>query len=285
MIVLAESGSTKTQWYLLEDGTAQALPETPGINPFLQSPDSIFEILRGAFDEAIIPSVQHVVYYGTGCSIPENYRRMEQVFQRIFPAASSEIYHDLMGAARGLSGDEPGLIGILGTGSNIAYYNGQTIDSPNINMGFILGDEGSGAHLGRLLLRAYILKDLPEELHQAFQKRYSLDRDQIMAQIYHQAYPNRFMASFAPFVKDHQGHAFCQKLIRKNFDRFFAHYAQKMPGFGQLPVHFTGSIAYHFQAFLQEVAQAWVSPLGNIVQSPVENLVSYHQKRLNSSKS
>lgn len=284
MIILAESGSTKTQWYLLGEAPAQALPETSGINPFLQSPESILEILKEAFDGELARSVQHVIYYGTGCSIPENYRRMEQVFQLVFPAASCEIHHDLMGAARGLSGDEAGLIGILGTGSNIAYFDGHTIDSPNINMGFILGDEGSGAHLGRLLLRAFILQDLPEELGLAFQAKYTLNRDQIMAHIYHEPYPNRFMASFAPFVKENQEDPFCQALILKNFDHFFKHYANKMPKFGEQPIHFTGSIAYHFAPFLAKVAQSWASPLGNIVQSPVERLVNYHQERSNYNK-
>ena len=271
--IIADSGSTKTSWLLTDEEGQRSTFETPGINPVRDSEDFICDILTS------LPQapVSHLYFYGAGC-IPPFSDALKALLQRRFPQARIVVDSDLMGAAIALCGNQEGIACILGTGSNSCLYDGERIVANVSPLGYILGDEGSGAVLGRRLVGDVLKRQLPETLRQAFEKEYQLTAADIIQRVYRSPLPNRFLASFAPFLSRHRYEPAVQALLEEEFARFFRRNvcAYRRP---DLPVHFAGSIARHFQTEVFAAARSLGLQPGRVEAAPMEALVRYHLDR------
>lgn len=275
MILLADSGSTKTDWALARNGSLVKQITTEGINPFFQTEEEISRIVHERLMPALDGAMPHEVhFYGAGCAFPEKNRLVEQAITRHLPVPV-EIGSDLLGAARSLCGRRPGIACIMGTGSNSCYYDGQTIAANVSPLGYVLGDEGSGAVLGRLLVGDCLKNQLPAPLKEAFFKRFDLTPQLILERVYKQPFPNRFLASLSPFLIEHIDEPCIHRLVLNSFKSFFTRNVMQYD-YREVKVHFTGSIAYYYREVLDEAARALQIELGHIVRSPLEGLVTYH---------
>jgi N-acetylglucosamine kinase-like BadF-type ATPase len=277
-ILIADSGSTKTHWRLLAAGAAHDY-HTQGINPYYQSEESILQTLR----QELLPQIgdrnlDEIYFYGAGCSLPDKQSIVNQALQSIWPNSQLTISHDMLAAARATCLREAGIACILGTGANTCYYDGQDIALQVENFGFWLGDEGSGGHIGKVLLQAFLHRQMPEPLQKAFAEAFpALDTAYILEKAYRQPFPNRFFASFAPFIVQHLEIPFCRNLVAQSFRDFLCLYVTQIPQHHCLPIHFVGSVASVFEAILQEVLAEAKMKAGFIFKSPMERLTLYHQ--------
>lgn len=276
MILIADSGSTKTDWAL---SGANTLFTTQGINPFHQDESTILRILQ----EELLPQlgeahVERIFFYGAGCN-EALAPRMEKMLKEAFPSAETFAASDLLGAARALCGREAGIAAILGTGSNTCFFNGKEIAQNVPPLGYVLGDEGSGATLGKRFLNALYKGFLSPTTRQCFEEDMKMDYQQVIERIYRQPLANRFLASLAPFIKQHmQEDEALKNVVRENFRDFFERNISQYPH--HLPVNAVGSIAHHFQDDLREVAKEKGRTIGNILQKPIDGLVRHHTDEL-----
>lgn len=280
MILIADSGSSKTDWRILtQDGNIQQA-QTIGFNPFYQSSQQLDTDIREVLLPQIGGDVSSIYYYGAGCSTEANRKVIRGVLQKYFDAAHIEVWHDLLAAARSLCGETPGIACIIGTGVNSCYYDGEKIVENVSSLGYILGDEGSGSHLGRQLVADYMRKDLPQEIWDRFLKRYDLNRDQILEKVYQGEMPGRFLASFSKFIFQNIKHPYCHRLVHDSFKLFFEKNVMKYDGYDKVPIHFTGSVAFYFNNILRQVAGDLSITIGNVVESPIAGLTLFHQKSI-----
>lgn len=275
MILIADSGSTKTDWCLVESGENILRFQTRGTNPFFQTEEEILEeietgLLPGL--KGVEPSSVH--FYGAGCAFPEKNEIIRRAVSRHLPVPV-EVGSDLLAAARALCGDRPGIACILGTGSNSCQYDGKEIVKNVSPLGFILGDEGSGAVLGKLLIGDVLKDQLPPALKELFLSQYELTPASIMDRVYRQPFPNRFLAGFSPFILEHLDEPAVWELVTRSFLAFFTRNVKQYDYF-DLPVHLAGSVAWHYQTVLKEIAFDLGIGLGTIIQSPMEGLIRYH---------
>src|SRR5665647_1869427 len=214
MILIADGGSTKTDWRLIKEGREYKQIQTSGFNPYLVGSDEIEEILWKELQPYIDnTSVSAVYYYGAGCSTPVKNMIVENAFEKIFPNARIHISHDLLAASHALCGDEEGIAAILGTGSNSCYYDGKDIKDGIFSLGYFFGDEGSGAYLGKQFLIAYLHNELPEEIDAKFREEYSLSNENILDGVYTKPAPSRFLASFSRFINENRDNPYIYNLI------------------------------------------------------------------------
>ncbi|MBR1732827.1 MAG: ATPase [Alloprevotella sp.] len=277
--MIADSGSTKTDWLLLTDAGEAASCATTGFNPFMMSEAEILNLLRTGLLPQLPQPPASIHFYGAGCR-DEAAQTVRRALQAAFalPAAACHVASDLLGAARALCGAEPGIACILGTGSNSCLYDGTAILGNVSPLGYVLGDEGSGAVLGRRLLGDFFKGQLPADVAVRFVEEYpDLTVSEAIRRVYREPFPNRFLASFAPFLGRHREYPALRQLVRSEFLRFFqrnvAQYARP-----DLPVHFTGSIAFFLQAELRVVASESGYRVGRIFRSPMEGLQRYHSE-------
>lgn len=276
MIILADSGSTKTDWCLLDGAKAERV-RTAGMNPYFQSEEEMAQTLQTQLLPAVTDAkaVEAVYFYGAGCASVAVNEKVARAIAHFFPV-SIEVQSDLMAAARALCGREAGIACIMGTGSNSCAYDGKQITAHVPPMGYILGDEGSGAVLGKLLVGDVVKHQLPASVEATFYQETGLSESAILEKVYRQPFPNRFLASLVPFLKTHIEVSAVQQLVERSFEAFFVrNIAAYQPKAGSA-VHFVGSIAYHFQAQLHRVAEAQGLRIGRIMQSPMEGLIQYH---------
>ena len=283
MILIADSGSTKTDWYIT--GVEQARQvQTAGMNPYMQTFDSMVHIIQDDLlkllgtsffekvetDEAPL----EVYFYGAGCTA-EKIPLVESALKTVFSNASIFVGSDLLGAARALCGDEKGIACILGTGSNSCLYDGCEIAENVSPLGFILGDEGSGAVLGKIFIGNCLKKQFADALCREFLGEYNLTVADIINKVYREPMPNRFLASFCPFIYKHRREPEIHQMLDEAFTAFFKRnvslYRKK-----ELPVNFVGSVAYFYQDELKQVASREGYHVGTILRSPIEGLLRFH---------
>jgi len=280
MLLIADSGSTKTDWRLLNAPEKKLV--TQGLNPYYLSQEKFITVLR----EELIPqmdsySVEEIYFYAAGVANAEKAHFAETAIQAAFPACKIvQAFSDLLGAARGLCGHEPGIACILGTGSNSCYYDGTQIVDNVPPCGFILGDEGSGAVMGRKLLSAFLKRDLPEELCVKLREEEGLSKDIILERIYREPFPNRFAAQYSRWILKHSQEPVIHKMITESFGEFFDRNVLKYSNAKTFPVHFTGSVAFYFESFLREAAQTREIQIGQIVPSPLNGMAAFHGKSI-----
>jgi len=276
MILIADSGSTKTNWCLSENGVILKTIFTKGINPFYQTEEEIIRDL----DISLVPflkgyQVDQVYFYGAGCSFPEKIALVSSAIGWHFKNVSIEVQSDLVGAARSLFAHNKGVACILGTGSNSCLYDGKQIVENVSPLGFILGDEGSGAVLGKTLISDALKNQLPVELKEKLLKTYELTPQLILENVYKKPFPNRFLAKLTPFLLENILEPSIRKIVYDSFDAFFVRNVMQYK-IENIQVGFVGSIAHYFQEILELVASRHGIAISQVVQNPMDGLVKYH---------
>ncbi|MDR1500554.1 MAG: ATPase [Tannerellaceae bacterium] len=276
MKLIADSGSTKTEWCVIDRGKQVRQVFTKGINPYFQTGEEI----RKEVEASLVPLIddlyiEEVWFYGAGCTSDEKKQIIEGALLSIKPS-SIKIDSDLTGAARALCRRQPGIACILGTGSNSCLYDGQAVAQNVSPLGYILGDEGSGAVLGKALASDCLKKQLPKPLADKFMERYGLTTAGILEHVYRQPFPNRYLASFSPFLIENISEPAIYELVYQSFRSFFVRNVMQYDGFEAYPVSFTGSIAFFFQSVLIRAARSLSVNIRNIEQTPMPGLIAYH---------
>jgi N-acetylglucosamine kinase-like BadF-type ATPase len=253
---------------------------TPAISPYFVSAEEMSQILKAKLLPKIgNAKIEGIYFYGTGLRDLDNAKSMKSTLKKLFPTASIEVNHDLMGAARALCGKEKGIACILGTGSNSCYYNGKKIEKNSPGLGYVLGDEGSGSYLGKKVIQYYLYKTFDEDLHNAFEKRFNETHDSILHNVYKMPLPNRYLASFAIFLAENRGHFMIENIIEDGLNDFFFTHLYKYKESWTKPIHFIGSIAFGFRDVLKELCNTYELELGKVLKTPMPGLIEYHQKK------
>ena len=278
MILIADSGSTKTDWRILQDGQPTQAISTLGFNPVLTNTAQITKELGKAFtNQPLNQTIHSVYYYGAGCWNKTTCAVVSNALAVIFPNAIIEVTNDLLGAAKAVCGKKAGIACILGTGANSCLYDGQTIIDNVPALGFIMGDEGSGAYLGKQLLKSYFYRELPKSLSEKLVKQQPISKKIMLEQVYQSKSGNRYLASFAKFIIQEQGHPFMHQLVADAFDNFIERQVKKYDGAANYPIHFIGSIAYFLKDILAERLEKHGLQIGNIIRQPIDGLVDFHK--------
>lgn len=277
-ILIADSGSTKADWLLAAaDGTILAEWNSQGINPFFQDKETISALLEKEVFPRVNDVPEAIYFYGAGCADEASGRPVAESLAERFPAARIEVASDLLAAARSLCQRQAGIACILGTGSNNCLYDGRRIAANIGSLGFWMGDEGSGGHLGRQLVVAYLHRELPDDLAAKFAAEHpDVNRMEILNRAYKQPFPNRYFAAYTRFAGANKSHPFIQDLLKTSFGVFLDKYVLKHTGAKTYPVSFTGSVAWHFQDELKAVLKQKGLIFGKIVQKPIGGLAVYH---------
>jgi len=275
-ILIADSGATKAEWCLVK-GKGKKTIFTDGISPYFLDTPAIVDLLQKQF----VPSmknanVDEIYYYGTGCANPNNAKIVKKALQKVFPGTKVNVNHDLMAAARAVCGDTKGIACILGTGSNSCYYDGKRIVKNSPGLGYILGDEGSGAYLGKRVLQYYLYNTFDEDLRARFDAAYVTNTVEILESVYKKPLANRYLAGFARFLADNRGHYMIENIIEDGLNDFFFNHLCKYRETWKLPVSFVGSIAFGFKDVLQELCNAYEFELGKVLKNPMSGLIEYH---------
>lgn len=282
MILIADSGSTKTDWRILQNNTVVGQIQTVGFNPYYQDTDSIANELKQTLLPYCQDDIHEVYFYGTGVTSTEKAdiieKALRQVFERLW---SVNIQSDVVGAAKAACGHHKGIACILGTGSNSCYFDGEKIAFQVPPLGFWLGDEGSGGHLGKSLVLSYLHKEIPTDLRQLFEEKYGvMDRLTILDNAYQKPFPNRYFASFSRFLHENLQHQFCHNLVANCFTQFFDKYILKYPMCSEAALNFVGSVGFYYENILREVASSKNLMVGNILEAPINGLVKYHSHHI-----
>ena len=278
MILLADSGSTKTDWRIIDQAGKIHQAKTVGLNPYHQSTDDITEILSRELMPQLAVPVEQVFFYGAGCANEAISQTVERALQTAFPSAEIHVHSDLLAAAHALCGHEPGIACILGTGANSCLYDGKQVVDNVPPLGYILGDEGSGTYIGKELLNRYLKRDLPDPLRSQFAKRCSVTTESVLDNVYRQPQPNRYLAGFAKFAFHHLKHPYVARLVYEGFRQFLEKNVGRYENYQQYKVHFTGSVAFYYSNILRQVANDEGIVIQNIVESPIAGLTLYHQR-------
>lgn len=279
MLVLADSGSTKTDWRIIKEGEIFLDYQTEGINPYLQAYDQIVRIARSPDAQAHSGAVMEVFFYGAGCSTPEKQEMVKSALIEVFPLAKIEVQSDMLGAAKGLCGYNPGIVCVLGTGSNACYYDGTEITVQSPSLGYLLGDEGSGVYIGKKILQEYLYGKLPQTLSKKFDAKYGLTKEVILDNLYSKYMPNRYMATFAEFVQDNHDHPYAFGLLYEAFYKFIDLHVLPIQGSDAIKVNFVGSIAFGYQDILKKVTAESGLSFGVVKRTPLQGLTAYHNHK------
>ncbi len=277
MILIADSGATKSDWVLLDENTGNQTFELVGLNPYYIDSVQIEKIIS----KELVPMIENekvekVFFYGAGCSTVYKSMVVEEAIEKPFKNAVIEVNSDLLGAARALFWNEEGIACILGTGSNSCYFDGNEIVKNVPSLGYFFGDEGSGAHMGKTFIKDYLLGNLPKEIDKAFRKEYNYTRENILDAIYNLPFPNRFLASFNSFYADNLSNKYIFELVTNSFREFFINQIVHYENYRDLPVSFVGSVAFYFEALLRQIAAEFDVKVHKVLRTPIDALARYH---------
>lgn len=276
MILVADSGSTKTDWRLVDGTFVVKSFRTVGINPFFHTSETIAEELSDMHEHLDISLVHEVYFYGAGCSTAENKEMVGSGLQTVLPDAKINVYHDLLGAARALFQNEDGIAGILGTGSNACLYRDGKVELVLGGQGYIIGDEGSGMHIGRKLIRDYMNYLTPQDVKVHFEAEFGLSRHEISQALYRKRFPNRFLASFSKYVGENIANPYMYDLVDDAMMKYVDRYISQFPDYKNLPFRVIGSVGYHFQDILAKHAERVGTRLDRVLKAPIDGLVAFH---------
>jgi N-acetylglucosamine kinase-like BadF-type ATPase len=281
MIAVVYSGSRHADWKLAEKGKIVSEFKTPGINPFFSDENHIVQLLDKSVELINNAEKIHWVYFfGAGASSKERQDIVTNALSSFFRFSKIVVDHDLKAAALAACGDEKGIIGILGSGSNAAYFDGKKISDNNFGLGYILGDEGSANWLGRRLLKSFLNDLMPPDFAEKFIKKYDLDRTQILDKVYRKAEPALYLSSFVDFLMDNQYHPFVKKMVSEGFDLYFKTYIKPLKE--QYPtsqIHILGTVAAGFEEYLVEIASNNNLEISSIIKEPIYNLLKYYSNK------
>jgi glucosamine kinase len=278
MVLIADSGSTKTTWVLLEGEKVKNTITTCGLNPYFMNSESVEAVILADLAPFLVEyHIKEIHFYGAGCSTAYNNNLIRDAIRVFFRKSEIFVYHDIIGAARALFGDGRGIACILGTGCNSCYFDGRKTYSPVDSLGYLFGDEGAGSYLGKLFLGAYLKKELPADLRNSFDQHYGFTLEDILNSLYNKPAPNRYLASFSHFLSPNREHPFVHQLLLRSFSDFFASHIRKYESYRSLPIGFIGSIAYNYSEFLLKIADGEGVQITQILSSPIEGLMEYHK--------
>lgn len=280
-ILIADCGSTKIRWAEITDNQHPAIFTTPGVNPVTMRGEDIQDLLHST----LLPQlgtlkIEMIHFYGAGCATPQICSDMGKIVANVTGCNNINVHSDLLGAARALCGHSMAIACILGTGSNSCLFDGTDITEHVSPLGYILGDEGSGAVIGRSLIGNILKRQLPEEIIEEFNHSFNISAPEIIDRVYRQPSPNTFLASFMPFVAKHITHPAIEGIVIEQFILFFKRNILNYSGVGTLPIHFTGSVAHHFAPQLHKAAAHLKLHISSIVADPLPQLLSYHKNSL-----
>lgn len=277
MVWIADSGSSKTEWRLIdEEATIVSSVNTQGLNPYFVSQQKIKQVIS-QYIKPIADKIDRVYFYGAGCGDQRKANEVRKTIEHTLNTSMCKVAGDMLGTARSLLKNESGIACILGTGANSCVYNGQIITKNAPSLGYMLSDWGSGSVMGKDLLKLILQEKLPSHMIVDFFDTFKMTRTEILDRLYNKPMPNRFLASFAPFILSYAEEPPCHKLIIDNFKEFFQYYVLCYRDNGEQPVvHLSGSVAYYFRKYLNEVANQLDIKIGSIVQCPMDGLVQYH---------
>ena len=279
MILLADSGSSKTDWALLAENKLLDFVSSAGINPFFQSEQDILQIAETTFDPLnIAEKVTSIFFYGTGCVKDLNTDVVSNGLKQFFQKAEIVVEDDMLGAARAMFGNQKGIGCILGTGANSCKYDGQNIVEKIPTLGYILGDEASGAYFGKILINNYFKKIMPDNLSDKFQIQFQPELGDVLSRVYKQPLANRYLAKFTHFLSENIYHEYIQEILLEGFREFLSRNVSKYNDYQSYPVGFVGSIAYHFSDLLKKAGQSFNININQIIDKPINGLVVYHTK-------
>ncbi len=280
MLLIADSGSTKTEWMLIDQGQLIKTIYTEGFNPYYYGVNDIVRILNAE----LLPQLdnllpQQIFYYGSGCSTEQNCNIVSNALRSALATEKITVMHDLLAAAHALLGESEGIACILGTGSNSCYFDGNKITMNVPSLGYLLADEGSGVYIGKLFITAYLYGEVPDSIVKDFKLHFQSEQHEILDSLYRREKPGKYLSEFTRFVGKHISHSFCQQLVAEAFDAFIRVQLSKYPDYKNLPVAFTGSVAFHFREILKErLTKAGVNT-GIISHSPGEGLLKFYLKK------
>lgn len=279
MILIADSGSTKTNWALLDGEKLILEKHTEGINPFFRNSNDIFAELSEHLVPEIPAGLKNLHFYGAGITNSEKGTKVRSILEGLFPGVFIETFSDLLAAARATCGNNAGIACILGTGSNSCLFDGEKIVEQISPLGFVLGDEGSGAVMGRKLLGDYLKNVMPENLRILFAEEYPLTRDEILEKVYRHERPNLFLSGFTRFLYQNIGSTYCRRFVQNEFELFVGRNLLNYPGYKNYTVNFVGSVGYYFQDILKGVLKRYSLECGLILQDPMEGLIRFYTEK------
>lgn len=276
--LIADSGATKCEWCLVKDNERITVVTT-GINPYFLSKQQIVDLLQ----KELLPSLsfippEHIYFYGTGLGNESNKKTVEAVLKDVFVKAKTTVETDMVAAARAACGATKGMVCILGTGSNTCYYNGKKIMKNIAGIGYVLGDEGSGAYLGKKVLQHYLYNTFDEDLRTRFDAMFITTPKEILENVYSKPLPNRYLASFTLFLTQNRGHFMIENILEDGLNDFFFQHLCKFKESWKLPIHFAGGVAFGFQDILKELCKTYQFEMGTVIKNPMDGLIRFHQK-------
>lgn len=278
-ILIADSGSTKTDWRIIDVSSGNTVDKivTDGVNPYFMTTDTIVKMLKEQWKSDVsLKNIQKIYFYGAGCSSESKCNIVSKGLNHFFIYSDIYVNHDLLAAARALFGKAEGIAAILGTGSNSCLYRNMQIEEEFFSLGYLFGDKGSGGHIGRMIVDAFLKDEMPDRLHVEFQKEHPLSKEQILDSVYNKPSPNRFLASFSGFAGNNLDAAFIQQIIKNSFRDFFDYHITRYTGYQNYPLRVVGSVGFYFRDILEAVADEYDMKIDLVIQNPVENLIKFH---------
>jgi N-acetylglucosamine kinase-like BadF-type ATPase len=276
--LIADSGSTKCEWCLLHNGRKKTI-FTQGMSPYFVNSEQVQVILRNELLPKLKQqSISVIHYYGTGCLDPQNAKMMKMAISKVFTGAKVTVENDLTGIAKAACAHKKGIANILGTGSNSCYFDGKKIVKNSPGLGYVLGDEGSGAYLGRKVIQYYLYGTFDEDLAYKFDDKYKTNASEILETVYRKPLPNRYLASFCLFLAENRGHYMIENIIEDGLNDFFFTHLCKFTESWKHPIHFVGSVGFGFRDVIKELCNSYEFELGKIIKNPMDGLIEYHKE-------
>ncbi len=275
MILIADSGSSKTDWRLIKNGAISQY-SCIGLNPNFVGTTEVATVLNETFRDIDREAVAEINFYGAGCSSESRNKIIADGLRNVFQNSGINIYHDLLGAARAACGKNRGIAGILGTGSNCCLYDGEQVIQEFGSGGFIISDEGGGVDIGKRVLKAFIEGRMDEDLKNRFLKRYKTNVDEILEGLYRKPFPNKYVANFSRFAYHNREHPFISELLQNSFRTYFQNMVSRYDEYENVPLNLVGSIAFYYQEVIRKVALEFNVKIGNVLEKPISGLTLYH---------
>lgn len=281
MILIADSGSTKTDWVLVNTQKEIVVKATTkGLNPTVFSESDLYTTVTGnKVVMEYVDDVFEVYIYAAGCGTERPKKKLIMLLEEVFSNASIVVKEDIYAAAFAVSNGKEGIVSILGTGSNCCHFDGNSkITSKIPSLGYMLMDDASGNYFGRILLRDYFYNKMPKKLHDMFQDEFNLYPDDVKLNLYQKPHPNAYLAQYATFLIKHKNEVYCSQIINAGFSDFIENQVTQHDRVYDLPIHFVGSISFLLQDELKKALKSFRLNTGNFIQKPIDNLVKFHIK-------
>jgi glucosamine kinase len=277
MILVADSGSSKTDWVLASDKQKPVKFSTGGLNPYFLTEREVVKIVQEQAPVMVnhFPLIEEIYFFGAGCSSPDKREIISNALTQLFPRAFISVDSDLLGSAYATCGHHKGLVCILGTGSNISFFDGEDVGAGKHGLGYILGDEGSGTWFGKALITDFLYGIMPPDIHAQFYEAYKLDKDEVVNNVYFKKRPNSYLASFTRFLSDIKDTSYGKSLIEQGLLEFININIKSYPDYSEYTCHFVGSIAYFFGDELRTLCAANGISVGKIIRQPIDDLLDF----------